>query len=375
MKAAAESLYEKNVRGLLKFLLLSLLAFLIVKNSLSQQLVLSTPLKVKCDNESVSNWDFIKDYYYGVAGNGFIDKDEWIGLCEAKYKWGGPWKPIDGYKHTLCGNLSIKKRKGLFNKADSNNKYHLISDGDGDLVLYIIPDSSFHSLLHKSLRPQGHYFKDSSLSCEVALNESGNTIASDAETFFQSMHIDKLQNKSAGVYGPWVSDIHHEKSPEIHPVQQLWIVEKGQNETLEYRLYSFFDNSSRFNDKSDFPEKCFLKPWITVPLVNVFYVPFSISVNSNIQLVYDIEMPSSNNINLYDSLEKQLKMVVNGKVKLIVNKPDYMFPLVTFYDVCQIDSNTIHGYLKIETSVGKVNDDSGAHVFLNMVLSKKNIPE
>jgi hypothetical protein len=292
-------------------------------------------------------------------------------LCESKYQWGGPWRPVDGYKHTLCGYLAVKKDKNIFTKKE-NQKYHLVSDGDGDMVFYVIPDPPFRYLQFKSLRPQGHHFKDFSIGCEVAIKEPGNTIETDAATFFESLNIDSLQYKPVGVYGPWVSDIHHEKSPEIHPVQQMWRVEQKQNNTFEYQLYSFLDNSSRFNSKEKFSETCFLKPWVSVPMINFFYIPFEISLGENKPIVYDITMPSSNNINLYDSTENKLRVFVDGKLKLTVNKSFNTFPLVTLFDVRQLNENTILGYLKIETSIGKANENSGAHAVLKMVRTEIN---
>jgi hypothetical protein len=298
---------------------------------------------------------------YGVAGTGFIGKEESIGLCQAKRQLGGPWKPLDGYKHTLCGYLVIKKLR---------NKYHLISDLDGDLVFFVIPDPAFRWLQFKSLRPQGHKHNDFTLSCEIAIKEPGNTIATDAASFLQSIPADSLQYKPVGVYGPWVTDTYHENSPEIHPVQQIWRTEQRPNNTLEYQLYSLFDNSSRFNDNNDFADTCFVKPWMPVPLVNVFYIPFSVSIKDHQQFVYDITMPSSNNINFYSPSENQLRLVVNGTPRLTVNKPLSNFPKVTFMDVCQVDENTIHGYLAIETSIGKPDIKSGAHAILKVMRSK-----
>jgi len=349
-----------------------LVAFLFqITTSYSQEYRITTPLQQKCNKESVAKHDSVINWFYGVAGTGFVGNEEWIGMCEAEYQWGGPWRPVDGYKHTLCGKLFIKKSKNIF-RREKNQKYHLISDGDGDMVIYIFPDSSFQSLLSKSLRPRGHHFVDSAIACEVAIKEPGNTIETDAATFFESLNIDSLQFKPIGVYGPWVSDVHHDNSPEIHPVQQMWKVEQKQNDVLEYMLYSFIDNSSRFNNKKNFPDSCFLKPWVTIPLINVFYIPFQISLNGDQLIVYDLSMPSSNNINLYDSTENQLQLFVDGKLRLRVKKSSNLFPHVSLFELCQAEENLIQGYLKIETSIGKANVNSGAHAVLKIMRTKIN---
>ena len=132
MKNVAD-VYFKTVLIFLPVLLLSTAA-------VSQDVMLTTPLQVQCNKQSMTNWDSITNYYYGVAGTGFIGKDEWTGTCQAEYQWGGPWRPLDGYKHTLCGYLALKK-----NPTEKNKKtYNLISDGDGDLVFYIIPDPALY---------------------------------------------------------------------------------------------------------------------------------------------------------------------------------------------------------------------------------------
>lgn len=355
-----------------KLLICLLLSFLCRRPALCQDLIITTPLQVQCNNESVRNWDSITNYFYGVAGTGFIGKEEWIGLCEAEFKWGGPWKPIDGNKHTLCGYLALKKRHGIFGSGNKDN-YHLISDGDGDLVLYIIPDPSFRWLQFKSLRPHGHYFKDFSLACEVALKEPGNTAETDAATFIERIPVSSLQFKPVGVYGSWVSDVRKEQSPEIHPFQQMWITEQHEGDIFEYQLYSLFDNSSRFNDKNDFHDSCVFNPWVTIPLINVFYIPFEISINDNYQLTYDITMPSAYNINFYNPSGNQLRLIINDTLRLTVDKPGNTFPMVTFFDVCQVNENIIRGYLKIETSIGKENTSSGAHAILKMMRSKQHL--
>ncbi len=338
--------------------------------SFSQNFIFNSSFIQTCSKEEIQKRDSIINYFYGVAGTGFISNEEWIGMCEAEYQWGGPWRPVDGFKHALCGKIFVKKNKNIF-RSDKKQKYHLVSDGDGDMVFYIFPDSSFQSLLSKSLRPRGHHFVDSAIACEVAIKEPGNTIETDAATFFESLNLDSLQYKSVGVYGPWVSDVHHNNSPEIHPIQQMWTSEQKENGAVEYNLYSFLDNSSRFNERKNYPDSCFLKPWVTAPLINDFYIPFQFSLKETKQLVFDISMPSSYNINFYDSAEKKLQLFIDDKLRLTVNKPGNVFPKVSVFKLCRAGNDSIHGCLKIETSIGIAGMKTGAHAFLKIVKEEK----
>lgn len=327
--------------------------------STGQDVNFQTPFQSRCHETSNKIWDSIVNYYYGVAGTGFIGKDETITRCEAEASDGGPWRPIDGKKHTLCGYLSLKH-----NEVRENE--------DGDIDLYVIPDPAFRWLQFNSLRPRGHYYDAYSLCCEVAMKEPGNTITTDGVKFLQSIPLAELQYKPIGVYGAWVSDMGHDKSPEIHPVQQIWRNVKQLNGNTEYHLYSMWDNSKRFNDPTDFPSGCLQKAWMPIPLINIFYIPFEFNINSNSVIEYNVTMPSSNNINSYNILDNQMRLIINGRSRVIVNRSNRQFPMVVFYEICQKDDNTIRGYLFVETSIGKTNTTAGAHAFVKVVKSVRN---
>ncbi|MDO1444614.1 hypothetical protein Q0590_00045 [Rhodocytophaga aerolata] len=339
----------------------------------AQELHLTTPLssQFECNSSSITNWDTITNYYYGVASTGFIGLDEKIGLCQAKADEGGPWTPVDGYKRTLCGYLSIKSRPIRVNT-------------DGDIDLYVIPDPPFRWLQFNSRRPRGHVYDAYSLCCEVALNEPGGDKSNNGVAFLKTIPRHILQFNNVGVYGPWVSDNGHENSPEIHPIQQMWRTTKNPNGDIDYFLYCFLDNSGRYNQISDFsPQNCIPTPWVTIPLVNVFYIPFEIKLNEANSYNYVLEFQSGRNINYQPPLADQLRLIVNNTVRITANKttsnlPDnptnQQFPIITFYDICQVDNNTIRGYLAVEVSIGKQTSNTGAHAFFKITKMKINGP-
>jgi hypothetical protein len=335
----------------------------------SQEIQLTIPLSSHCTIEDIQRFDSITTYYTGIAGTGFTTNTEFIGKCPAKYQWGGPWKPIDGYKHTLCGKIYFKKRKSIFH-SNEKSKYHFISDGDGDMSFYVFPDTAFSDLLLKSLRPQGHVFKDLTVGCETGVKESGKSVETNIAQFIERLSLASLQNTAVGVYGPWVSDMHHDNSPEIHPVQQMWRFENKTDSTI-YQLFSFYDNSSRFNDKADYAMDCFKKEWIPTPLLNTFYIPFEINTDTNDELLFESTVPSYNNINTYEEKEN-LSIIIAGKKRLSFVKSMNNFPDVKLYGLCQVNSNTIHGYLKIETSIGKKSSNNGGHAVIYVTKQIKN---
>jgi hypothetical protein len=198
------------------------------------------------------------------------------------------------------------------------------------------------------------------------MREPGNTPSTDGVKFLQSIPVADLQYKPIGAYGAWITDKGHDKSPEIHPVQQIWRSVQRSNNITDYHLYSMWDNSKRFNDPTDFPSGCLQKAWMPIPLINIFYIPFEIDINANTVIEYNVTMPSSNNVNLYNELNSQMRLLINGQPRVIVNRSNRRFPMIVFYEITQKDANKIRGYLFVETSIAKPNTTSGAHAFVKV---------
>jgi hypothetical protein len=324
--------------------------------------------------------DSIDQHYLGVAGTGFIGKDEFIGFCEAEKSDGGPWLPLDGYKHTVCGKIPLKQNRLTFSE----------NSDDGDIDIYIYPNLGFEWLLTKSLRPSGSFFEPNAIGGEVAFKEPGNLPENDGAEFFKILNSDIFINNDVCLYGPWVSDKGHKNQPEIHPVQQMWFTKLLSDHTKEYHLYSMYDNSKRFNDPTDF-KNCSSSGWISIPLVNTFYISFTIPLTAGrprpeasspeysqyslgyYREIYTIEMPSSNNINLYPPESNEFKVDALGKTRIIVKKVNDQYPKVSVSDLWQYKGN-LRGFIKIETSIMKPytgNNPIGAHAFLKV--TKKRV--
>jgi hypothetical protein len=315
---------------------------------------LSGPLRYTYSSKDNLIWDSINLYQYGVAGSGFIGSNEFIGNCAAKYNDGGGWIPVTGYKQTLCGYL----------KMHSNFK----ENDDGDIDFFVIPDPVFRPLLFNSKRPTGHSYEHNAIGCEIAFMEPGNIVANDGAIYFQTGMREKMEFKGIGVYGAFVYDNSHGgNNPEIHPIEQMWHKEEISSTTTAFFLYSMHDNQDRFGRKEYYynSNECPGLPWLKNPQVNVFYLPFEVSVNGSV-INYNIELLSGNNINHNNTTGQTLRLLYNGKELITVKRPSLNYPVLTFYSLGMKDATTIKGYIAIETSIGNLGATRahGGHLFL-----------
>jgi len=314
-------------------------------------------------------WDFIGKYQYGVAGSGFVDKDQFIGKCIAHGPKGGPWEPIDGYKRTLCGQLYLTK----------NGKFIETMDDDGDIDFYMYPDSAFEYLVLNSKNANGSDWVPGTILGEVAFKEPGNKIENDGATYLQSLPRTDYQNM--GMYGAWVTDVdagggHDDSHAEIHPIEQMW-QKKDINATATiFYLFSIHDNEGRFTTLDNFelshaglPPECLPGlPWLKNPQVNTFYIPFEATIKGT-HINYNIDVLSSNNVNYVTATSQVQRLFYKGIEIISVKRPRPDFPKVTFYQVGMKNPNTLRGYIAIETSIANTREETrtkGAHVFLRV---------
>lgn len=315
--------------------------------------------------------DSAKLFYGGLGGTDFFNRKENIGICEAERSDGGPWKPVTGQKQTLCGRMPLNRIATL---ARENS--------DGDVDIYLRPNPSFNWLMTRSERPAGSSFERGSVGGEIAFKEPGNQPGNDGAIYIKNIPASLLENRDMCIYGAWVSDLGHERQPEIHPVQQMWFTEQRAGSTV-YHLFSMFDNSKRFNDGNDFNAGC-TKSWIHAPLENTFYLPFELSVPSSVihrpgivdsTITYDIEIVSSHKMNGYDPGHSSLNIVYKGLTIIRVNSANQSSPYV-WLECIYTDGNKLKGFLKIKTSVSEPYLSpaaaTGGHAFLKVTQKKKS---
>jgi hypothetical protein len=339
------------------------------------KLLTSIPIAKAID---IKNWNFISKYQYGVAGTRFVDSEQVIGFCLAKRNSGGPWFPIDGKKHTLCGQLYLPH----------HGKYVEITDDDGDVDMYIFPDSAFIPLLVYSNRANGAVDVNGTVLGEISFKEPGNKIENDGATYFQSLQ--PLEFQSVGIYGAWVSDGSHENQPEIHPIEEMWQSKKINATTTVYNLFTMHDNQGRFGRVENFaspqrsnfppfdylPANCDSLPWIKNPQLDTFYLPFEIqlplasspfSVNNSIE--YTIETLSANNVNSKND-NANTRLLYKGNPIITIKKQFATYPSISFDKYCIKNGNTLIGYVRVSTSISD-ESTNGAHLFLK-VTQKNN---
>ena len=359
------------------FIFLSFLLFARNINAISQDknLTILLPYFTPKENET---WNFITTKQYGVAGSGFVGKDQFIGMCFAKHELGGPWTPIDGYKHTLCGQLYLPH----------NGKYVEDRSGDdGDIDFYIFPDPAFQRLILNSKNPNGNDDVPKTVLGEISFKEPGDNPLTDGAAYLASLP-PTFCLQSIGIYGAWVTDInedtylgvtvngsHHDYRPEIHPIEQMWQKKDINQFTTEFYLFSMHDNEGRFGRGDEFinpalwdskPSDCNL-PWIKNPQIDTFYIPFEVGL-SGASINYNIESLSGLNINANSTYGNTARLLYKGAPLITITRPSASYPSITFYGLGMKNSNTIRGYIAIETSIAKLGNTrtDGAHLFLKV---------
>lgn len=339
--------------------------------------------------EQTEAFNFIMQYQMGVAGTGFYKKDEYIGLCSAEYakvKKGGPWKPIDGYKKTLCGNLIEKSTP-----YGSGYGYPLKYDDDSDFNAWVDPLDVFEFLSEESTRSgviadiTGDY--ERRLKLQGTVHFEINFQNSEADDYITERTRNNYpENDQTCVYGPWVLDLRHPGSQfvriptfslmkkgwaEIHPIQQMWQTHDRGANIFTYDLLFARDNSTRFNSISDF-ESCngdTKKAWIPEKMENSYYVAIEIPIESEQYNNYILTQNSANGMEiLYDGNVIIPKLVYKNKVLATVQLPNANYK-AEFVEMCKSTNNTLQGYLKITTSL--LFTEPGAYAFCTLLLEKQ----
>ncbi|MBK7567334.1 MAG: hypothetical protein IPI31_05850 [Bacteroidetes bacterium] len=335
--------------------------------------------------EQTEAFHFIMQYQMGVAGTGFYKKDEYIGLCSAESKKGGPWKPIDGYKKTLCGNLIEKSTP-----PSADYGYPIHYGDDSDFNAWVDPLDVFKFIGDSSTRPGviAVTTRDFEIREKLkgTLHYEINFQNSDADIYVTDETLNYPENNQTCVYGPWVLDLGHRGSPlvivpsgftlkkgwaEIHPIQQMWQTQDRGANIFTYDLLFARDNSTRFNSISDF-ESCngdTKKVWIPEKMENSYYVAIEIPIESEQYNNYILTQNSANGMEiLTDGNVIVPKLVYKNKVLATVQLPNANYK-AEFVEMCKSTNNTLQGYLKITTSL--LFTEPGAYAFCTLLLEKQ----
>lgn len=308
----------------------------------------------------------------GVIGNDY-DGPQKIGTTPAE----GPlnknlWFPIDGYKRTMIGKHNQHFSMDLYD-GDA-------LDDDWNIRL-ITPMSNSYLQANKNKLEN---LSDRKYPINYINGEIDMKQVAKWDLMKYGLNSPKANIDYIGMYGPWVYDVGfrpgHGTFIEIHPMEQLWWVEKNLG-FKTYHLYAFNDNSGRFKERSDFDtDNATLDiTWQTNPMNHAFYVPFEIVKGRN-EMEYTISCFSKNNLtgNYSDGTEHFL--IYNNKKLLSVTEPTGDILKIDFINVgfdqaainAGVRDTVIKGFIKIESSIGRSDGDYAGHFFLNMVEKEKS---
>jgi hypothetical protein len=217
----------------------------------------------------------------------------------------GGWRPVDGYKHILVGELDHYSFYDPF-----------LGGAEADFNLDIYPDQAFRPILetvadmmsederHELItrrRGLGH-----TVECEITPDESYyNNFWFPTREHAQT----QLLGTHLGVYGPWVRDLAHGGRPEIHPCEVIWWRQNDLS-TLAHERANFVrwtiivlqDDSNRFDRASDY-EGELLRPWSQSP--RTAHITMALGALRGEHIIYNISMRDGRRI--YDWPEEDTR--------------------------------------------------------------------
>ena len=309
--------------------------------------------------------DFVANSIGGVVGNilsaGQLDNlNFWL-----------PQKTLEGsiYKRTLSGKLS----KALPNE-EANPHIAKIEEiyTDFDLSIYIDPAPNYKYLLTAAKEREytklmateyqvtAHSFGQANCDSQSDILDFTNRIETeiDAHDSAKNLMVDLNKNRvgqQISAYGPWVFDKGHCCHPEIHPAEQIWWSENKKNCTKSYYCNVFCDASKRFWWRARMDGSLKLKPWGAPPIKGTFAIAFEVKLGEPTKKFAATRLDNYN-VQPTPNDFKIRNLVWNGQTLVSFN-PGNAYGLNVTYENVGLKAGTtniIHGFLVIETTVGKV---------------------
>lgn len=310
-----------------------------------------------------------RPYSYGLigkhkySGNGLILLNPFFGLN---------WFPIRLEKQHLTGQFISF---GISNYGD-----------ESDWNIYILPDPPFQQLITEALP----YQKDNWYASGDWRQHTDGRFMIEAEVtpdekrygnpwFNNQTHSSPLINKKITVYGPFVREEAHGNHPEIHPAEQLWWQEPGN----QHIVLLVIDDSNRFKEEGDFSaERVKITPAHPWVMENGQRATMSYAFEVNpavggayiaIQAIDDLEFWKDGN---FADASEGTKHVIKykGNVVLTVQEADATdkFLGIKFRSVCFNEAKgTLQGFVDIETAIGNGDGKEG---FVALQINKQDVP-
>ena len=317
--------------------------------------------------------DFFGEIFVGTAPNeGALNKNVYF--------------PVDGFKRTFVG-----RQTNVFSVAVEN-----AGDDDVNLVLETRPDHPLILANEKRLRGEKATHQLNVVNGEIDLHQTHMHLLRKYAASTPKANVDAV-----GMYGPWVIDRGwfdekhwylpdaalpgHQGHPnyiEIHPMEQLWWVEK-QGDSRIFHLAFMNDNSGRFDKRSRFDtdEGTLNRIWVENPMIGRFAVAFEVRPGKPVEYVIErigdkhAHAPADGRVH---------KLVMDGKTLVTVREPADGPDLITvgfrFAGVVPAPAQSkthassaviglaptlVRGFIVIQTTVG-VGSDVAGNLFLKV---------
>ncbi len=175
---------------------------------------------------------------------------------------------------------------------------------------------------------------------------------------FSDMALIRVGRKMA-CYGVWIWDEGHCRQPEIHPAEQFWWSDPLGSGT-KYSMNVFCDASKRFWWRSQMDDGTKIHPWAAPPIKGLFAMAFDVPLTADgaeaayFTKRFEVSNKDHYNVIEYPNANQIYTLTYQGRT-LVSFKPNNNAFKVSFEHVgLDPTTNSVKGFLVIETSVGKV---------------------
>lgn len=291
-----------------------------------------------CTAEQREDWRFVSERMFGVAG--WHPGGNEIGAAAAKKLGARNWMPIDGFRHTLCGEVAdyvhfagVGYDHGLSREYDLNH--------------FVIPHRAFDYLLEfpKQLWQSGwlagaafDYVAEGMAEvtgggghpemlrgieqwwdCE-GTDDCIETEVTANSRFLINPYFDDEKSALEGgplcVYGPWVTEASHNNRPEIHPYELAWWRETGDHDPVVLAMIQ--DASERYGARSDYePREDLRRTWIGKGQPGEFWI--AVDADPGRPAVLTFEDVLSHEVQPFEKASAALRYTMDGRLALVVN--------------------------------------------------------
>jgi hypothetical protein len=285
-----------------------------------------------------------------------------------------PWRPITGYRATVCGRLE--------------NYY--ISDGHDDQDEYdwnidVVPDPPFSP----------------SMGAEAIEGEVTPATTLRTNPYFPPKGRERESpriGKAICLYGPWVRDLGNDAHREIHPSEAIWWQNtEGKNLDLQLiflqdaAIHRFTENADYdFDEDHDGTNDYYAgwAPWVQYPQTERVDVPFEYDPKTAVYRVITIGETQSSSV--VTALDPELADSDNGNVHKLKAKSRFDFMSyfsqttivevhegasagpnvgVQFSGLCTATGGVVRGNVRVLTALGHVNTRAAGYQVLRFTSS------